>query len=54
MAAGSIPTRKPVTRKVSGRGLAFALAGLEQPYPVYRFGGRVKIERPNHNPFKGL
>lgn len=54
MAAGPIPTRKPVTRKISVRGLVFALDGRERPYPVYRFGRRDLKERPNHNPFQGL
>lgn len=52
--AGSIPNKKPTKRKVSLRGLVFALAGTEQPYNVYRFSGKDKIERPKHNPFKGL
>lgn len=53
--AGPIPTRKPTTRSVSARGLSFALAGAEKPYDAWRFGGgQVKLERPNHNPFKGL
>lgn len=54
MAAAPIPKRKPVKRRVSLRGLVYAVSGAEQPYPVYQFGGRAKIERPNHNPFKGL
>jgi hypothetical protein len=42
------------TRKVSLRGLVYALAGREKPYDVYRFSGVRKIERPKHNPFKDL
>lgn len=52
--AGPIPANKPSKRKVSVRGLVFALSGSEQPYDVYRFSGRAKFERPKHNPFKGL
>lgn len=44
--------RKPTEKKVSLKGLVYALAGKEQPYDVYRFGrGKVRYERPNHNPF---
>ena len=44
---------KPVrTRKVSLRGLAYAVAGAEPKYDVYRFSnGRRRYERPGHNPF---
>lgn len=52
--AGPIPTRKPRKRKISVRGLSFALDGKERPYDVYRFSGVPKFERPNHNPFKDL
>lgn len=54
MADARIPKTKPRKRKVSIRGLAFAVGGAEQPYDVYRFSGRAKFERPNHNPFKDL
>lgn len=46
--------RKPTTRKVSVRSAAYALAGPEQEYPVYRFSNRIFLERPKHNPFKDL
>ena len=46
--------RKPRTRKVSMKSASHALAGQEQPYPVYQFSRRTFIERPGHNPFKGL
>ena len=49
-----VPQRKPVTRTLSGRSLAFAIDGRERPYPVYHFSRRTFQERPNHNPFKGL
>ena len=49
-----IPRRRPVKRKLSGRSLAFAIDGNERPYPVYHFSRRRFLERPNHNPFKGL
>ena len=50
---GPIPTAEPRQRTVSGRSLVNALAGTEQPYPVYRFGGgrRSRVERPGHSPF---
>ena len=51
---GKIPTARPITRNIDGRGLVYALAGPEQWYNVYRFSGTQKYERPNHNPFKGL
>jgi len=45
--------KKVKTRKVSLRGLVYALAGRERPYDVYRFSGAIrKYEKPNHNPFK--
>ena len=40
------------SKKVSYRGLVFAVAGRERPYDVYRFSGVKKYEKPNHNPFK--
>ena len=46
--------RKPRTRKVSVQSASLALSGVEQPYPVYQFSNRAFIERPKHNPFKGL
>ena len=52
--AGAIPTRKPVTRNLSLRSLATAVAGVEQPYPHYRFSGRVFLERPRAYPFSEL
>lgn len=51
----NIPKAAPRKRRIDARSLSYALAGPEQPYPVYQFSGRrVKIERPGHNPFKGL
>lgn len=52
--AGRIPQATPRTRKISARGLVYALVGREQPYDVYQFSGVRKFEKPNHNPFKGL
>ncbi len=50
-----IPNKAPQVRKVQVKGLVIALAGKEKPYDVYRFSeGHIKIERPGHNPFKGL
>jgi len=54
MAIGRIPNKRPTSRKISARGLAYALAGKERPYDVYRFSGVRKYEKPNHNPFKDL
>ena len=53
---GITPTRgrKPRTRKVSVKSASHAIAGAEQPYPVYQFSRRTFVERPNHNPFAGL
>jgi hypothetical protein len=48
---GPIPTAEPRQRTVSHRSLVNALAGAEQPYPVYNFSGRPKFERPNYAPF---
>lgn len=50
----TIPTKKPTERKISVRSLVFAVSGKEQPYDVYRFSGKRKIEKPGHNPFKDL
>lgn len=50
-----IPNRPPQVRKIQIKGLVIALAGREKPYDVYRFSeGRVKFERPGHNPFAGM
>ena len=49
-----VPERKPKKRVLSGRAVVFAINGKERPYPVYQFSNRSFIERPNHNPFKGL
>jgi hypothetical protein len=57
MSKEGIPSRrgrKPRTRKVSVRSAAHALAGPEQPYPVYQFSNRIFVERPSHNPFAGI
>jgi hypothetical protein len=43
--------RKPIIQKVSVRAASHALAGPEQPFPVYTFSRRIFIERPGHNPF---
>lgn len=51
---GAIPTRKPRVRNLNIRSLANAVAGQEQPYPHYRFSGRVFLERPRSNPFSEL
>ena len=45
-------TKGTTSKKVSYRGLVYAVAGRERPYDVYRFSGVRKYERPNHNPFK--
>jgi len=50
----AIPTRKPVTRRISVRAIVHALSGKEQDYAAYKFSGRQFFERPQHNPFKGL
>lgn len=53
MAAARIPNQAPRTRKVQLRALVYAMDGPEKPYDVYRFSrGKVKLERPGHNPFK--
>ena len=52
--AGPVPTKRPVTKRTNIRSMAFAVAGKEQPYPVYRFSRRPRFERPNSNPFEGL
>jgi len=49
-----IPTRKPVTRRISARALVNALEGPERAYPTYQFSDRNFYERPHHNPFAGL
>ncbi len=49
-----VPQRKPVTRQLSGRSLAFAIDGRERAYPVYHFSRRTFSERPNKQTFKGL
>ena len=45
-------SKKTRSRKISLRGLVYAVAGRERPYDVYRFSGVRKYEKPNHNPFK--
>lgn len=47
-----VSRRKPQVRNISGRSIVHAIAGPEQPYPVYQFSNRVFPERPNLNPFK--
>lgn len=47
----TIPSRKPEIRKISARGLVYALAGQEGAYPVYQFSGVNKYERPGRSPF---
>ena len=46
--------KKPTTRQISMRSATYHIAGREPDYPTYRFSGRVFVERPKHNPFKGL
>jgi len=46
--------RKPRTRKVSVKSVSMAIAGPEQPYPVYQFSNQAFTERKGHNPFSGL
>ena len=51
--AAHIPTAPPTIRKVQIRALVYELDGPARPYPVYQFSrGVVKIELPNHNPFR--
>lgn len=51
---GRLPNRKPKVRKLSVRGISFAIDGKERPFPVYRFSRRPFFERPGHKPFTGL
>jgi hypothetical protein len=46
-----VDRRKPQVRNISGRGAVHAIAGPEQPYPVYQFSNRAFPEKPNLNPF---
>ena len=46
--------RKPRTKQISMRSATHHIAGPEQDYPVYRFSQRIFVEKPKHNPFKGL
>jgi hypothetical protein len=46
--------RPPQIRKISMRSAVFHIAGPEKDYPVYQMSNRVFLEKPNHNPFKGL
>jgi hypothetical protein len=46
--------RKPTTKKISVKSASFHVSGPEAPYPVYQFSRRSFVERPGHNPFKGL
>lgn len=50
----TIPTAKPLVRKIGVRALCYALDGQEGRYPVYQFSDVNKLERPNSNPFRGL
>lgn len=43
----SIPTAKPVVRKISAKAFSYALGGQESSYPVYQFSGVNKYERPH-------
>lgn len=43
--------RRPRTKKISMRSAAHHVAGPEQDYPVYKFSGRVFVEKPKHKPF---
>jgi hypothetical protein len=43
----SRPLSQQVTfKKMSAKALTQQLDGVEQPYPVYYVGNRVKVERP--------
>lgn len=46
--------KRPRRKVISMRSASFHVAGEEPPYPVYPFSRRVFVEKPNHNPFKGL
>lgn len=46
--------KRPQQKRISMRSAVFHIAGEEPPYPVYPFSQRIFVERPNHNPFKGL
>ena len=46
--------RKPQVKKISMRSAVQHIAGQESSYPTYRFSGKIFVERPQHNPFKGL
>ena len=50
----AIPTRKPVSRRISVKAIVQALSGKEQDYPAYKFSNRRFYEKPKHNPFSGL
>ena len=50
----AVSTKKPRTRVLSIKNLAFAVAGPEKEYPTYRFSKKVFTEKPKHNPFVGL
>jgi hypothetical protein len=42
----SIPVRPVRFKKIDGKSLVHQLDGPEPAYPVYRFGRRLKFERP--------
>lgn len=46
--------RRPRTKQISMRSAVRSVSGPEQDYPVYQFSNRVFVEKPKHNPFKGL
>lgn len=50
----AVSGRKPRTKKISVRSITHAVSGAETPYPVYRFSNKHYVEKPKHNPFKGL
>ena len=51
----TLRVRRPKKRRVSAKALVYAADGAEKPYPVYEFGRRrPRVERPRHNPFRGL
>ena len=51
---GPIPKKPPQIRRMNVRSMVIALDGRERDYPVYRFSGSHKTEKPRHNPFTGL
>lgn len=50
----TIPSKPPVRRSVNWRSLVLAAVGPTPKYPTYQFSRRTFLEKPTHNPFKGL